>query len=173
MGQRSKILDLPTDVRQELENRLVSGGFKDYRQLAEWLQDQDFEISYSSIHRYGQAFEERVAALKMATDQARAIADSVPDDEGAMSDALTRLAQEKCFQVLLKMDASKSKAGIPGIARSVALLNKSGIDVKRYRQEVRERAREIAESVASQAKKKGLDDASIQEIRRGILGIPG
>lgn len=53
MAQRSSIEKLPEAVRHEFERKLVENGFSDYQAIAEWLQDQGYEISRSAAHRYG------------------------------------------------------------------------------------------------------------------------
>ena len=79
MPARSKITKLPEHVKRELDKRLISGSFSDYRKLSAWLQEQGYEISRSAINRYGQAFEERLAAIKIASEQARAVSEAVGD----------------------------------------------------------------------------------------------
>ena len=85
MAPRSKVQLLPEATRQVLEQRLIAGGFAGYEALAEWLAEQGFAISKSALHRFGSKFEDRCQALKIATDQARAIVEGSPDDDGAMS----------------------------------------------------------------------------------------
>ena len=48
MAQRSSIEKLPEAVRHEFERKLVENGFSDYQAIAEWLQDQGYEISRSA-----------------------------------------------------------------------------------------------------------------------------
>ena len=40
MPARSKITQLPDEIRAELERRLITGGFSDYSSLELWLRDQ-------------------------------------------------------------------------------------------------------------------------------------
>lgn len=103
MPARSKITGLPDGIRVELDKRLITSGFSDYSTLEAWLTEQGFEISRSAIHRYGQGFEAKVAAIKVATEQAKAIAAAVGDDDGAMNEALIRLVQQQAFDVLVNM----------------------------------------------------------------------
>ena len=73
MAQRSSIEKLPEAVRHEFERKLVENGFSDYQAIAEWLQDQGYEISRSAAHRYGQKVQRRFAAIKSSTEAARLI----------------------------------------------------------------------------------------------------
>ena len=173
MGARSSVAQLPDPIREELNRRLVSGGFSDYRGLAGWLSGQGYEISKSAVHTYGQQFERRLAALSVATEQARAIAETAQDDQGAMGDALTRLAQEACFKVLLDLLEKEElpSPSLPALTKAVALLNQTSVLQKRWQREVRERATAAAEKVAEFAQTRGLSEEAVTEIRRRILGI--
>ena len=168
MPQRSKIITLPDEVLGELNQKLLAGKFCDYSALADWLQLKGYDISRSSLHRYGQGFEERLSAITMATEQAKAVAEAAKDDEGNMNEALIRLVQTKAFDALIAADSSESlsKMGI-----MVAKLSKASIDDKKYRTEVRAKTKQVADDVEKVAKAGGMSDTTAKEIRRRILGI--
>jgi hypothetical protein len=158
-------------VRADLDARLVRNGFADYRGLAEWLTEQGFEIKKSALHSYGQKFEDRCAALKVATQQARAIVAETPDDEGAMGEALTRLVQEKIFNVLMDLEVDPETIDLSKLTRSIAELTRSSVTLKKYAQTVKERAKAAADAASKIAKKGGLSADAAAEIRSAILGI--
>jgi hypothetical protein len=172
MPQRSKVLTLPDEIKRELDKRLVANSFRDYAALAEWLKENGFEISRSSVQRYGQEFEERLAAIKIATDQAQAIAEAAGDDQGAMSDALVRLCQEKAFQVLVKMqDITPENVDINKVGLMVSRLTRASVAQKKWMAEVKEKTVKVAGEVKKVARAGGLTEKKAEEIRRKILGI--
>ena len=172
MPSRSKVTTLPEKVKAELDKRLVTSGFSDYQALAEWLREQGFEISRSAIHRYGQEFEEKLAILKIATEQARAITDAVGDEEGVMSDALTRLCQEKAFQVLVDMEKlDPENVDFAKLSLAIARLNRASVAQKKWMAEFKEKTRQTADEVVKVAQKGGLSEEKAEEIRKRILGI--
>ena len=174
MPQRSKIIMLPPEVKDELDRRLVSGSFAGYAGLAEWLQEQGYEISRSAVHRYGQGFGERLAAIKIATEQARAISETVGDDMGQMSDALISLVQEKAFDVLVNLqtdDPEMFGKVFPRLGLMVARLSRASVGQKKWMAETREKASSTADEVVKVAKTGGLSEEKAEEIRRKILGI--
>lgn len=172
MAKRSKIATLPAEVKAWLDAALVEGNFSGYEQLEALLKERGFDIGKSSIHRYGSAFEQKLATLKIASEQARAIVTAAPDDEGAVSEALMRLVQEKLFQVMLdfKVDPDKPM-NIAGAAKAVAELSRATVTQKKWQTEVRAKAAAAADAAEKIAKKGGLSAASVDEIRRSILGI--
>ena len=171
MPARSKVHDLPAAVKQWLDDALVEGNFSGYEALAEELKSRGCEVSKSSLHRYGQQFEERLAALKLATEQARAVVAASPDDDDAMNQALIRVTQEKLFTLMMNMQIDPKTVDIAKITRSIADLARSSTDAKKYAREVREKAKAAAEEVANTVKSAGLTDEAAEAIRAKILGI--
>jgi hypothetical protein len=137
MPPRSKVDLLPEDVRQALEQRLIAQAFSGYEALEAWLEEKGFEIAKSTLHRWGSRFEERVASLKMATDQAKAIVAASPDDEGAMTDALLRLVQEKLFSIMMELEVDPKKVNLGSLAKSIAQLGRASIAQKKHMVEMR------------------------------------
>jgi len=172
MPQRSKVHALPETVKSDLDKKLVAGGFADYVALSEWLKQQGYEISKSSLHRYGSEFEQRLSAIKIATEQAQAIADTIGDDQGVLGDALTRLIQEKTFQLLVEMESlSAEDVDFTKLGEMVAKLNKTAVLQKKWISDMRERTSKTADEVVKVAKSGGLSAEKAEEIRKKILGI--
>jgi hypothetical protein len=172
MPKRSAVLALPDDVKSWLDRALAENGFGGYELLAEELRRRGYEISKSAIHRYGQKFEERLASLKLASEQARAIVDSAPDKEGAMNEALMRLVQEKLFGVLQEIQVDPSKLNIAALAKSIAELGRASVTQKKFAEEVREQERQrAAELVDEMASAQGLGEEQARFWREKVLGV--
>ncbi|MFN9279402.1 MAG: DUF3486 family protein [Betaproteobacteria bacterium] len=142
MPRRSKIAGLPPELKEWLDAELVRRGFADYVQLAEDLKAQGAEVSKSAVHRYGTQFEARLAQLKVSTEQARAVVQASPDDEGAMNEALIRLTQDKLFGLLVELDVDPASVNITKVTKSIADLARASVTQKRYAAEAREAARQ-------------------------------
>lgn len=172
MPPRSKISKLPKAVKDWLDKALAENGFADYELLAADLKERGYDISKSAIHRYGQDFENRLGALRMASEQAKAIVQSSNDDEGAVSEALMRLVQEKLFQTLLDFQIDPDKpVNLASAAKAVAELARATVSQKKWQAEVRAKAVIAADAVESIAKRGGLSAEALDTIRRDILGI--
>lgn len=177
MAQRSKIITLPDDIKAELDKRLLAGKFSDYSSMVEWLNGQlqerglQIEISRSSLHRYGQEFEDRLAKISLATEQAKAVAEAAGDDENAMNEALIRLVQTKAFDVLINSDNAKM---LPKMGIMISKLGKASVDQKKWMREVKEKAKTAVtniETKISSSGKKSLDPETLRIIREEIYGI--
>lgn len=172
MGVRSKIVDLPADKREELERRLIDGGFRGYVELEAWLAQHGHEISKSAIHRYGSKLEEKIARLKASAERARYVVESSPDIADNMAQATMRLLQEKLYVVLEEMDdLDPESVDLVKLSKAMAPLVRASIAQKQYAQEVAERARAAADMADRIASKGGLSSDAAAEIRRAILGV--
>lgn len=159
---------MPAEIKEWLDWALAENNFSDYELLAEELKARGYAISKSALHRYGQAFETRLSALKMASEQARAVVAAAPDEEGAVNEALMRLVQEHLFKLLM---AEEGEFDLPKVARAVAELGRATVTQKKWQAEVRARAEAAAAAVEKIAKKGGLSAESVDQLRREILGI--
>ncbi|WP_064116755.1 DUF3486 family protein [Pseudomonas fluorescens] len=168
MPPRSKVASLPKAVKAWLDKALAENSFSEYESLAAELSVQGFSISKSALHRYGQDFESKLSALKVASEQARAVVAAAPDEEGAVNEALMRLVQEHLFKLLMTDDKPFDLAKV---AKAVAELGKASIAQKKWQAEYREKAEAAASRVEKIAKKGGLNQATVDEIRREILGV--
>ncbi|MDT0496515.1 DUF3486 family protein [Algiphilus sp. W345] len=161
---------MPEPLRDELNRRLIAGSFSGYEALADWLVEQHCEISKSALHRYGQKFEERIRALKLSTEQAKAIVAESPDDEGAMNDALMRLTQEKLFGVLIDLELDPDTVDFPKLARAIAELTRASVQQKKWQREAREQAlKEAAQRVEQAATSQGMGTEQVQFWRQQVL----
>lgn len=172
MPERSLVAQLPQEIKEWLDKALVQGSFSGYEALSEALKEKGFNISKSSIHRYGQCFEDNLAALKLATEQAKAIVESSPDDEGNMNEALIRLVQQKSFQILTQLEIDDDKK-LASIGHMVSSLTKSSVAVKKYAAEVRNKIEAKFKTLETESKsgKAKLDQETLRRVREEIYGI--
>lgn len=181
MAKRSKVFDLPPDVREQLNERLVGSGFQGYEELAQWLTEQGHEISRSSVQRYGrdlqEEFEEAMGSVRKTTEMARAMADAVEDDEGHLIDATARIVQEQLLKISLELRKSEAKPEdsahhLGKISKALSSLGRVSIAQKKHAREIREEALlEAANVVEDTAKAQGMDEEQAKFWRQKVLGI--
>lgn len=171
MPPRSKVAQLPPEVKAWLDQALAENNFSDYEALSEEMAARGFEISRSALQRYGQTFEERLAALKMASEQAKAVVAAAPDDDGTVNEALVRLTQERLLTLLVSPDG---KFDLSKVGKTVAELVKASVTQKKFAAEAaaRRAALQEAANVAEGAMtSQGMSKEAIDAIKRDILGI--
>ena len=179
MAKRSTLAILPDDIRQNFERKLAENGFSNYTELTEWLREQGFEVSRSSVHRYGQKIERRFAAIKDSTEAARLIADQATDEGDTRSEALMAMLQTELFNAMVdigeiddeELPPIKKFGLMSHAAKNIAALTSASARLKEYQAKVKVKVEDTAEKVAKSAKKGGLSNEAAEAIRRQILGI--
>ena len=178
MAPPSKVALLPDEVRRDFESRLIQGAFSGYEALSDWLETQGYEISKSVLHKHGQKLKRRLEAIKASTQAAQLLAESVPDEAGALSSAVLNLVQTEMFDLLVSLqevDDAKDTGDrvklLGNAAHAMADLARASLKQKEWAGQVRERTEAAAAAVEKITRKGGLSAEAANEIRREILGI--
>ncbi|MDA8258334.1 MAG: DUF3486 family protein [Betaproteobacteria bacterium] len=180
MPKREAVSTLPDDVRTWLDRSLIKGNFSAYEALEAELKQRGYQISKSAIHRYGQKFERRLAAIKASTEAARMLTEGASDDQDARSEAVIALVQTELFETIVNLqeaadeeiDAAERVKLLSSAAKNIATLSRASVNLKEYQAKVRadvlKAATNEAEKVVAQA---GLTDDQWALIRAKFLGV--
>lgn len=144
MARRPGVVDLPEDLRAELDARLVKNGFSDYSGQAAWLADEGHDISRSALHRHGQALE---ADYKEAMADARAML-ALARASGDMGEAGSEIAagaaailQTDIVRTVLEIrhteDPAERAKLLAQLTRAQADVGRLSVSVERHRAEAR------------------------------------
>lgn len=171
MPPRSVIDRLSQEDRVQVNQLLIDRGFSGYGQLAEDLADLGFEISRSTLARYGKDFQQRCELLRAVTGQAEAIVQATGDDQNAINEALIKLCQQKVFTLLMDMESSEgiSEDSISKITRAVADLGRASVQQKKYRQEVKAKVEAKFNEIDNSRRQ--LDPETLRIVREEIYGL--
>lgn len=181
MPKRSKVYELPPELRDELNERLVSSGFQGYEQMANWLEERGFKVSRSSVQRYGQdlqeEFEMAMGDVRKTTEMAKAFTESDDDSKGSLVDATARIVQEQLLRITIALrkaehEPEKAAKYMASITHALADIGRMSLGQKKWAREVRrEVAQEAADKAAEVAKRGGLSADMVNNLRRELLGI--
>ncbi len=179
MPRNGKIKSLAPELRAEFDRRLVAGSFSDYRGLARWLGEHGCEITHSALQRYGNALERKLNALKLATEQARAVVDASGGADDTVNEGLMRLVQGDLFRVLVELkEVDPKKIDINALARNVASICRSAVHMRRAAEEMRSgigrrvmTAERKVVAAARRGAQGGLSATAEKRIRAALLEI--
>jgi hypothetical protein len=179
MAARAKIKMLDLKLRAELDRRLIDGSFSDYRGLAAWLGEKGCKITHTAVRRYGSAMESKLGALRIATEQARAVVDASGGADDLVNEGLMRLVQGDLFKVLVELrDADRKTVDVNALARNVASICRSSVQMRKAAEEMRNgigrRVRAAERKVVEAARRGargGLSAAGEKRIRAALLEI--
>ncbi len=179
MPQRSKVYGLPSELRDELDKRLVEEGFRGYRKIAEWLQDKGYRISKSSVHAYGAKleddFERTMADVQKTQKLAKAFAAANTDEQGSLVGATARIASDSMLRIMMSLresedDPTRLAKLMPNITRALSELGRLSLSREKWVRDLREQDRAAAADRAEQtAKAKGISPDGISALRAAIL----
>lgn len=172
-GRVSSVEVLPPEVKAWLDQELVRLGFRDYTGLATALAERGHEISRSALGRYGKSFKEEQQRLRQSIEMAKAFAEVVGDDGAAMNQTLTALAQQELMAVV-REGRYDDNIKLPALVQSIAQLNRSDINTRKFQIEQAARRKALAEAAdqaAASAAGQGMSAEAIDAIKRDILGI--
>ena len=176
----------PAVLRAELDRELSSGTLADGGALTRWLGERGYRIAPRAANgavgsQAAGDFEARLEAVRLATAQARAIVESSPADDPALSEALTRLVQANLFELLADSAASRTgrsrrkKLDLALLARIVSQLGRVAVAQQKWGVELRDRLAEKLKGAERQvtdlAREAGLSPETERKIRDALLGI--
>ncbi len=168
-----RICSLPLDVRKQLDERIAKREFKSYRELKLWLLQYGCQIATTVVKHHAVRLEARLQAVRLATEQARAVVEAAGSDEQDINHALMRLVQQHLFTVLVELSgANLSEVNLAALARSVATLARASVSQQKYAEEMRTQVLAAQRTVAD-AEARGLTEVGVAQIKRVLMEITG
>lgn len=164
--KRSRIeVELPPDIQANV-NRLLTEQ-KTYEEVAEYLREEGYDISRSSVGRYGKDFFKLTSLARVFEAKAKALVDG--QDMMTIEHATSKLLIQEVLTRLMNGEINITEA--PRILSDVAKLQSSSIQRNRYLREIRERVEKVAETVEKKVTKAGVSKEIADMIKRDVLGI--
>lgn len=181
MPAPSKIDQLDTDLRRELDERIIANGFGGYVALADWLSERGYSIGKSAVGAYGQKLERRLAAVKASTEAAKLIAAAAPDDADDRSNAIISLVQTEIFDAILalqevaeedeNLDPAARIALLGKAAKNIATLSRASVNRNKWAVEVRAKVDAAAADVRKLAAGAGVSEETLAAIDARLQGV--
>lgn len=180
MARRSKIEQLPEDVRRQIDRLLIQSGFSGYDWLVDHIRDElDVDPGEkSSVQRYGAKLQRRLAAIKASTEAARLISEAAPDEADERSNAIISLVQTDIFDALVAMqeaeeevDPAKRVEVLGKAAKNIATLTRASVSRNKWASEVRTKLDAAREEVAKLGSSAGFSEETLRAIDARLQGI--
>lgn len=173
MPNRAMEVQLPPEVRTELEQKLVENGFANYAELHEWLEAKGYTFGLSTVKRFGKKFEERCEMVRLATQQAEMMRQHFGDEEQALSEAALQMAQSTLFNLMLERGEELTPKEISLITRALSDTTRASVAVKKYQEGFRQRVEEKLRELEGQnhALSNSVDPHTLKRVREEIYGL--
>lgn len=93
---------LPAETRKELDERLIASGFGNSIGLSEWLAEQGYEISKTTVNDHAQRLKRRLSSITATTEAMKLVNQAAPDEFDESSGSIIRLVQTDMFEALFE-----------------------------------------------------------------------
>ncbi|HMS05333.1 MAG TPA: DUF3486 family protein [Burkholderiaceae bacterium] len=151
MPRRSSVATLPAEVRRWLERALEENGFAGYEQLVALLKAKGYEISKSSLHRWGKDIQDQRAIIYAEAQNSQALSEGGADARDTRSEAIFAVAQTMLIRKLREAMLSQAEGkdddptgtamALARIGRDIATMARGSMDLKRFQAAIEEAAR--------------------------------
>jgi hypothetical protein len=162
---RTKIDLLPPDIRDAIDRKLITG--ETYDEIADWLQDQGYDISRSTVGRFGHDFFKVWQVVRKNELKAKAFCGE-DIDALDLEQAVSKMLMSEVFEQVVDNKVKNLKT-VSDVLKSVAQLQRSSVYRERYRDEIRKAAMaEAAQKARAAGRAAGLSDEALNEIDRAL-----
>lgn len=163
LRRRSKVeTELPKEVRDEVDRLLIESAT--YEEISEFLKSRGFDISKSSIGRYGKNFLNLYRDIRILEDKSRAIT-SESGEGMSLEEAASKLFTKQILELLISGEFDLSEK--TRIIGDFAKLQSSSVAREKLKSDYRKKADAAVESI----RKKNIPEETLQEIEESIYGI--
>jgi len=168
---RDEIRSLPPALRKELDQRIAQRDFNSYVELKRWLQLRGCQIATLAVRRHALRLEGKIEAVRLATEQARAVIEAADGDVAEMNEALMRLVQQHLFTMLVELQgANLSEVNLGTLARTVATLARASVAQQKFAEDMRTHA-QAAQRTLAEAEARGLTEVGVAQIKEALMEI--
>ncbi|KJR41905.1 hypothetical protein MCHI_002196 [Candidatus Magnetoovum chiemensis] len=137
--KRSKVTtELPQELRQEIDRLLIEG--MTYEDISEFLKSKGYDISKSSIGRYGKDFLNEVRRLRIIEDQARTLV-SEAGEGTRLIEAAEKLISRQLIELLL--DNGVSALQLPKMVGEFAKLQTSTVVREKFKSDLKTKTERV------------------------------
>lgn len=135
--KHSKIDSLPNDIKEAVEE-MIKSDFT-YREIVDYIKNQGFEISQSSVQRYASGLNETLQSLRMAQENFRAVMEETEKYKNLdVSDGILRLLSNQVFQNINNMSEDRMRdinfdtlmKNAVALTKAIAYKRKIDVDTK-------------------------------------------
>jgi len=157
--------ELPEELRAEVNRFLIEG--LTYEEISDYLKEKGYDISRSSVGRYGRDFLEYVRRIRMVEDKADELV-SAAGDGLTLEEAASKMLLERVMAALI--DGQVTQKQLSFVIGAVAQLQSSSVRREKFKAEIHEKA---DRAVSNIEKKVGgqLSEETLTRIKEEIYGI--
>jgi DNA-binding transcriptional ArsR family regulator len=165
--RHSKVTDqLSDELRAEVDRLLVEGAA--YEDIADYLRGKGYDISKSSIGRYGKEFLSAYQRLRVIEDQSRTLVSEAGGDGLILEETGAKLFAQKIIELLMQSDVDIRK--IPKLVSGFASLQASSVHREKFKSELKKKVEKVFEKTEKKMEKMTKEEM-LRTLREEVYGL--
>jgi hypothetical protein len=173
--------ELSPEEIQAIDDEIIRRNFKKFSDISDWCKENGWEIERGAVWTRAQKVKKNLQIVKMVTQEAIQIKQSVKDEGGDLHDATLSLIQARLYKSVSDLVESDLEENpelqielLGKAARASSDISRSSVNVKKWKQEIEAKAakkalEEAAKRVDAAAKAQGLDETQARFWREKVL----
>ncbi len=166
--RHSSILALPSEVQQEINDLLVEPNTT-YDEVRQYIVGKGYDVSRSSVARYGKGYFEQLRQTKIVEEQAKTIIEQ-GGSQLEVQEALAKLLTAEIMSRLIGGKLSKN-ADINFATESFSKLFKASVSHQLMKKEIKDAVDKVAKKVEGALKREGVRPEVLNNAIKDIYGI--
>lgn len=150
-GNRShKVVEkLPPNVIAAINDAIVNKR-KTYQEIVDWLKSDGYNVSWSSVQRYGQEFLKNLEEITIKREQAKAIIETSGGLKMEMSEATSTVAFQLLMDMLINTDSKNIEKITLDAIKTLATLERSTVSREKLKMSYDKGVKEASERIKTQ-----------------------
>jgi len=164
--RHSKIeTELSGDIKKQVDTLLIEN--RTYEEISEFLKTKNFDISKSSIGRYGKEFLNQYKRLRMIEDQSKTLV-SEAGDGLILDEAGGKLMARRIIEILMQQDIDIKK--VPDLAMGLSSLIRANVSREKFKTELKKKVEKVFDRAEKNLKKLSKEEL-IKTLREDVYGL--
>ena len=149
--KHSKIDQLPQEIVTAVNDAIVNKR-KTYKEIEQWLKADGYQVSESSVQRYGQNFLAKLERISVAREQAKSIIETSGNLKTEMGEATSTVAFQLLMDMLINTEADKVDKNTLNAIKTLATLERSSVSREKLKLSYDKGVTAAAERIKEQLK---------------------
>ncbi|MDH4122386.1 MAG: DUF3486 family protein [Deltaproteobacteria bacterium] len=174
MGRKSTLKTLPKEIRRAVDEALREG--KTIDDIVGLIRQNGQAVSRSAVGRYAKVANEQMARYKEAQEIAKVWVTKLEKEEGDVGRLLAEMLRVVVFDIIAAVNGEGKTIKpheVMALAKAMRDLSTADKTLVDKLSAIKKNLALAADDVAIKARKEGLSEETVKEIRERVLGAGG
>jgi hypothetical protein len=176
--RRSTYDQLPTELQASVDTLIKSSRFQGFDELVvkvnELLASSGVELSFSrtALYNHSKNLKEILDQIKYSQEAARHMMEAYPDEDLSLSQATTRMVQDRLFRLTMDVDQELDPSELGKIAKALSDMAKSNVAERKYLDDRTEKLKKETKNIQGQVSEGKISfEEAFTKITQEVYGV--